>query len=320
MNAPTNLMPDRTKFIGGSDAAAILGVSKWKTPFQLYQEKIGAFVEESSPMRDRVLNRGKRWEPVVVEMLIDELESRGHDVEIIARNERYQDPEFPFLACELDLELRVDGEEMNGEMKTVHPFAAKDWGEPETDEIPIYYAAQVMHGLMIKPRRHAIVAALIGADDLRIHMLERDDETIAGIRAKEIEFWERLQSGKAPDPTEAQDVKWLYQRDGGTVVESDDDLLQMCQQLKDWKSDAKNLESHIELISTRIKLRMGDAATLLYQGSPIATWKNNKDSIKTDWKAAFEALAGGTAAHELAAAIQKEHTKTTPGARPFILK
>ena len=45
MNAPVpGFMPDRTKFIGGSDVAAILGVSKWKTPFQLYQEKIGAFV------------------------------------------------------------------------------------------------------------------------------------------------------------------------------------------------------------------------------------------------------------------------------------
>lgn len=314
MNAPApGFMPDRTKFIGGSDAAAILGVSKWKTPFQLYQEKIGAFVEESSPMRDRVLSRGKRWEPVVIEMLVDELQSRGHDVEIVARNERYQDHEFPFLACELDLELRIDGEEVNGEMKTVHPFAAKDWGEPETDEIPIYYAAQVMHGLMIKPRRRAIVAALIGADDLRIHFLDRDDETIAGIRAREIEFWQRIQSGNAPDPTEPVDVKWLYQRDGGTAIEADDELALLCQQLKDMKADAKTLDGRIELLATQIKARMGTAATLIYRGKPLATWKNNKDSIKTDWKAVAEAL---NAPSEIIA----DNTTTSAGARPFILK
>ena len=236
MNAVVQIQPDRTKFIGGSDAAAILGVSRWKTPFQLYQEKIGAFIEESNPARDKVLNRGKRWEPVVVEMLLDELTSRGHEVEVIARNARYQDPEFPFLACEIDLELRIDGEEVNGEMKTVHPFAAKDWGEEGTDEIPIYYVAQGMHGLMIKPRRRVIVTALIGADDLRIHELVRDDEHIAAIRQKEIAFWQRIQDRNPPEPTDAEDVKWLYAKDAGTVAEADDALALLCQQLKDKKS------------------------------------------------------------------------------------
>ncbi|MGQ0710887.1 MAG: YqaJ viral recombinase family nuclease [Rhodoferax sp.] len=306
-------MPDRTKFIGGSDAAAILGVSKWKTPFQLYQEKIGAYAEESSPARDRVLARGKRWEPVVVEMLIDELQARGHDVEIIARNERYQDPELPFLACELDLELRIDGEEVNGEMKTVHPFAAKEWGEPETDEIPIYYAAQVMHGLMIKPRRRAVVAALIGTDDLRIHFLDRDEETIAGMRPREIEFWDRIQYRNPPDPTDPVDVKWLYQRDRGTAIEADDHLVLLCQKLKDIKADAKNLDGQIELLAARIKARMGSAATLIYRGKPLATWKNNKDSVTTDWQAAYLDLHP-TAEHTA------RFTTTKPGNRPFVLK
>lgn len=315
MNAPLNApaAPDRTTFIGGSDAAAILGVSKWKTPFQLYQEKIGAFVEESSPMRDRVLSRGKRWEPVVVEMLLDELHDRGHDVEIIARNARYQDPEFPFLACELDLELRIDGEEVNGEIKTVHPFAAKEWGEPETDEIPIYYAAQVMHGLMIKPRRRAVVAALIGADDLRIHFIDRDEETIAGMRQREIEFWQRIQDRNPPDPTDPVDVKWLYQRDGGTAIDADDDLVLLCQKLKDLKNDAKNLERQIELIAAQIKLRMGTASRLIYRGQTIATWKNNRDSVAIDWKAAYLDLSP-------AAGHIDQFTTTKPGARPFIVK
>ena len=159
---------DRTAFIGGSDVAAILGVSPWKSPFQLYQEKIGAFCEEITREKQRLFDRGHRWEPVVVEMLVDELLDRGHDVQVIDRNARYQDPEFPFLACELDLELLIDGEEHNAEIKTVSPFAAKAWGEQDTDEIPLYYAAQVMHGLMVKPRKRAIVAALIGVDDLRL--------------------------------------------------------------------------------------------------------------------------------------------------------
>lgn len=273
MNAPVQLMPDRTTFIGGSDASAILGVSPWKTAFQLYQEKIGEFVEESNPARDKVLGRGKRWEPVVVEMLMDELLGRGHEVEIIARNARYTDPEHPFLACEIDLELRIDGEEVNGEIKTAHPFAAKDWGAEGTDEIPVYYVAQGMHGLMIKPRKKMIFAALIGADDLRIHEMARDDELIAMIRQKEIAFWERVQTRNPPEPKELSDVKWLYAKDAGTVAEADDELVLVCQELKDRKAQARMLEKEIEGLETALKIRMGEAATLLYRDRPIATWK-----------------------------------------------
>jgi putative phage-type endonuclease len=270
-------MPDRTTFIGGSDAASILGVSRWKSVFQLYQEKIGAFVEESDPVRDKVLSRGKRWEPVVVEMLMDELESRGHEVQIIGRNNRYQDPEFPFLACEIDLELCIDGEEVNGEIKTVHPFAAKDWGEEGTDEFPVYYVAQCMHGLMVKPRNRAIVAGLIGADDLRIHELNRDNELITVIRQKELEFWERVQTRNAPEAMEPEDVKWLYAKDAGTVAEADDQLALICQHLKDKRKQAKEIKEQMISLATAIQLRMGEAATLLYQNKPLATWKTQSE-------------------------------------------
>lgn len=304
---------DRTQFIGGSDAAAILGISPWKSALQLYLEKIGAAVDEVSPEKQRVFARGKRWEPVVVEMLVDELQDRGHDVQIIARNQRYQDREFPFLACELDLELLIDGKECNAEMKTVHPFAAKAWGEPGSDEIPIYYAAQAMHGMMVKPRQKCIVAALIGADDLRVHQIERDEETIYAMCVKEVEFWRRVQSRNPPDPQTADDVRWLYAKDAGEIVEADDELLRLVGELHFQKTTAKHADAAVDRISTQIKLAMGNAALLLYEGRPIATWKSNKPSRKTDW----QAVAG-----ELDATLEliERHTKIVAGNRPLLLK
>lgn len=322
MNAPqTVFSPDRTTYIGGSDVAAILGLSPWTTAFQLYQKKIGEFAEEVTPAKQRIFERGHRWEPIVVEMLVDELRDRGHDVEIIARNQRYQDQEHPFLAAEIDLELRVDGEEVNGEAKTVSPFAVKAWGEEGTDEVPIYYAAQVMHGLMIKPRRRAVIAALTGFDEKpRVHWIERDDETIAGIRAREVAFWERVQNRVPPEPTDPEDVKWLYQRDGGTAVQASSDIIEMCQHLKDMKASAKTQEGQIELLAARIKTFMGTSAVLLGpDGMPLATWKNNKDSKKTDWQAAFESLYGKVD-DDLINGIRKQFTTTKAGVRPFILK
>ena len=254
-------------------------------------------------------------------MLVDELLDRGHDVQIIDRNARYQDPEFPFLACELDLELLIDGEEHNAEIKTVSPFAAKAWGEQDTDEIPLYYAAQVMHGLMVKPRKRAIVAALIGVDDLRLHQIERDEETIAAIRAKEVEFWRRVQERDAPEPTTADDVKWLYARDGGIVMEADEELVRLCEEIRQGKDIAKQCDARIETLSTRLKCAMGHASTLVYQGQKLATWKSNKDSVKTDWKQAFEILQkiAEANAEEIVTAIRAS-TKTVAGARPLLIK
>lgn len=315
MNAPLVAGElDRQKYIGGSDVAAILGVSPWITPFMLYQKKIGAYIEDVTPQKQRIYDRGHRWEPIVVEMLVDELRDRGHDVEIIARNQRYIDPELPYIAAEIDLELLVDGEEVNGEAKTVNPFAVKDWGEEDSDEIPIYYAAQVAHGLMVMPRRRTVIAAVTGFDDKpRVHWIERDEETIAGIRAREIEFWRRVQELDPPGPTSLEDIKFLFPRDCGEVIEADDELAALCEELKSEKAAAKDLEARIEILATRLKLRMGPAGILVRDGKTIATWKSNKDSVKTDWKAIASDL-GATAAD-----ISK-HTSTGPGNRPLLLK
>lgn len=312
---------DRTAFIGGSDVAAILGVSPWKSAFRLYQEKIGEFVEEVTPAKQKLFNRGHRWEPVVVEMLLDELRDRGHDAQIVGRNARYQDPEFPFLACELDLELLIDGEETNAEMKTVSPFAAREWGEQDTDEIPLHYAAQGMHGLMIKPRRRCVFGALIGADDLRVHQIERDDETIAAIRAKELEFWRRVQERDAPDPETADDVKWLFPRDTGIVMEADSELLELCEALRKIRLAIKSDEASENVLATRIKVMLGHASTLIHNGQTIATWKSNKDSVKTDWKMAFELLQKDTGASaDQILNVIRATTKTIHDNRPLLIK
>lgn len=316
MNAPIPVGElDRAAYIGGSDVAAILGVSPWTTPFMLYQKKTRAYVEELTPSKRRILARGARWEPIVLEMMVDELTDRGHDVQVIAVNQRYQDPELPFLAAEIDAELIVDGEPVNGEMKTAGYFASGAWGDYDSDEVPIYYLAQVQHGLMIQPRRRTVVAAVTGFDERpMIRWVDRDDETIAAIRAREIEFWQRIQSGEAPDPVTPEDVTWLYPKDSGTTLDADVALLEACGDLKALKAQAKALEGVIETKATRIKVRMGTASALLGpNGKPIATWKTNKDGQKTDWQA-VAAEAG--ADPDLIA----KHTHTTPGNRPFLVK
>ena len=138
----------------------------------------------SRRLRKKLYNRGKIWEQVVCEMFIAELESNDHKVKVLNTNKRYVDPAMNFCAAEIDLEILLDDipDVVNVELKTVSPFAAKHWGESFTDEVPLWYAAQGMFGLLVTGRKCCVLAPLFGADEVRTFIIVRDEETIAGMR------------------------------------------------------------------------------------------------------------------------------------------
>ena len=60
--------------------------------------------------------------------------------------------------------------------------------------------------------------------------------------------------------------------------------------------------------------------SLVVEGQKIATWKSNKDSRTTDWKAAFSDLCITANVGELCGQMIERHTTTRPGARPLLIK
>src|SRR5207237_6149579 len=109
--------PDRRRVIGGSDVAAVMGLSPWETPVELWEEKAGHKPPstEIDLERERRFRRGHKLEPFIREMVMEKLQDEGLRVELLAVNQRYQDTEHPFLACEIDFELRLWGETQIGE-------------------------------------------------------------------------------------------------------------------------------------------------------------------------------------------------------------
>jgi putative phage-type endonuclease len=215
MNAPIQAQPDRTKFIGGSDVAAILGISPWRSAVDLWLDKITPRVENGQNAAAK--RRGSRLEPYIRDMIQEE-----HGLKIVRMNQRYIDTDIRFLAAEIDAET----DEENIEIKTVHPFKAKEWGEHETDQLPIHYVAQAQHGLGVTGRKVCRVFALIG-DELKPYVVERDDELIEVMRTKSAEFWNRYVLPKVQPPIDFQHkdvmetLKRMYPGTDGTVIEAD---------------------------------------------------------------------------------------------------
>ncbi len=211
---------DRTKYIGGSDIAAILGVSPWRNIVDLWMDKITPRTENGQNAAAK--RRGSRMEPYILDMIREE-----HGLEIVNANQRYIDSEFDFMAAEIDFEYldKETGKIENGEIKTVHPFKAKEWGDVDTDQLPLHYVAQVQHGMGVRGASRCRAFALIG-DDLKPYLVERDDELIAAMRERAVEFWTKHVLPKIQPPLdyEHKDIistlKRLYPGTDGTIIDA----------------------------------------------------------------------------------------------------
>ncbi len=284
MNAPADLNLDRQRYLGGSDAAAVLGVSPWATPLDVFLEKTGQAVKEIDPAREKLFKRGKRLEPIVIDMLIEDLGIKVTKRSTPQVPNRYVDPEHDFLAAEIDFEWEVTAEvaalvadsqpdiadlirslvgtTQNGEIKTVHVFAAAKFGDEGTDETPVEYAAQAAHGLMITGRKLTMFGVLVGADNLSVYWIARDEEVITEMRRREVRFWtEHVLAGIPPDPVNLPDVIKLFRRTPSAVVEASEDVVTLVEELKEVKQAAQAAEERELEIKFQIgKHMLGEAA------------------------------------------------------------
>lgn len=279
---------DRSKFLGGSDIAAVMGLSPWQTPVELWMEKTGRTPrEEPDEARRRMFERGHKLEPFIRDMVVAKLTDMGCEVELLAINQRYQDAEHPFLACEIDFELRVTGdveiggkpyaligEQINADAKSVSGFARKKWGMDSNEDVPIEYAAQFMHGLGIRGRRLCLVAALRSFDDVDVYWTVRDDETITAMRAKAVQFWtEHVLTDVAPDPYTFSDIKLLWPTDNGDAVEATSEIAEKVGQLRKIRAQIKEWEEAEEALTFEIGDFIRPHSLLKFAGQDLCTWK-----------------------------------------------
>lgn len=261
---------DRQKYLGGSDVAGILGISPWRTALDIYLDKVQPRKEEISPQKQKIFTRGQRMEPYIIDLLSEET-----GLKIAKRGHRYLDPELPYIAAEIDAETE-SGE--NIEIKTVSPFKARDWGEQQTDSIPVYYTAQAMHGLMVTGKKVCVFGVLIGGDDFRVYRVERDDETIAAIRAKEVEFWKRVVNLTPPPIINEHDVKRYFDRDAGSSIEANGKMISLINELRMLKVRKDEADKDIQMIEEQIKLIMQQHSIVTIDQRQIITWKTQSST------------------------------------------
>lgn len=187
MESDEDWLEFRNKGVGGSEVSAIMGITKYRTPVEVWMEKTGR--KEPTDLSDKeAVEWGNRLEAIIREKFAEmhpELTVDEGDATFVSK-------ERPWAHANLDGMVRsIDGEWGILEIKTVGKNRERDWA----DGVPDYYMTQVTHYLSVTGWSYAWVAALIGGQHYVEYRVERDEEDIAMVNAAVDTFWQECVIG-----------------------------------------------------------------------------------------------------------------------------
>lgn len=260
----------RPRGLGGSDSAAAVGLSPWKSPLELYIEKTG----EPIDIDNDAMYRGRLLEPAVRQMYCD---ATGRTV--VTPDEVIVHPKHEFMFASLD---GIASKEIVCEFKTSR--IKSGWGDFGTSEIPIYYLCQVQHYLAVTGMDRADVACLFGDFEFGIYPIESDTEFQGLLIEREIEFWRMVETHTPPAPVTTNDIRLRWPKSTPITVTATDDELLAAAVLVACQDRIKDLEGVIDKAKALLQGKIKDAEAIEYAGEIIATWKSAKGATRFDAK------------------------------------
>jgi putative phage-type endonuclease len=302
--------------LGGTDIGAILGLSPYKTPLELWSELV---LGEQPANRDLIhLRFGQHAESFIASEYerATNLFTAEHSPTLFHKKHGFMFGHVDRFVLETpDTPEVVDGTitaDKLLECKTSSAFSKNDWGEPGTDQVPPLYLVQCAWYMAITECRSADLAVLIGNSDFRVYTIERDLELEGLILSHAQHFWhEHVLGKKPPEPISVQDASILFPKEApNSSVLANEEILQSITAYRKACTESQTLSEECEKLKLEILNYMGHAEKLTFGSKTLATWKCAKSSTRIDTKALAQAHPD----------IASEFSSTVMGSRRFLLK
>lgn len=294
----------RRETIGASDVPIILGLSKWKTPHELYAEKHSTEPPIASPDSEASL-WGQKLERII-------LEAWGESNKSGETLPWYVDPikreGIPWATCTPDGWFYPPGGLLPGHGIEIKNRAyGTGWGESGTQEIPPDVEAQVRWSMFVADCEQWGVGVLLGGNNFRHYLIERD---------KEWEEWvfpvvEAFRAGSLVD-----DALWRpvttsgnIRKGGATEGEAVDQYVFTKTQVEKW-SEALSRDTD------RLKKLVGDDKGFDSPHGHRVTYTPTKGRATTDWEAVARKVASAYL-HSGEETLRKAIESCTTTGRPY---
>jgi len=293
--------------IGGSDAAAAVGLSPYTSPLELWLDKTGR--SEGLPRPDPADTTsptywGTLLEPIVAAVYTQQTGNRVRKVNAVLRHRS-----IPFMLANIDREVvGVPGVQIL-ECKTAGEFGSRLW----RDGVPEYVQLQVQHQLAVTGKQAAHVAVLLCGQALEVHRIERDDALIGRLIELEARFWQFVESD-TPPPADGSDsadraLRHLYPGNGGTVDFTDDrNLSSVFADLVAVRAEIEERQRVEARLKQTLQHAMGDATRAVFETGEVS-FKRSRDSSTVDLKRLLTDHPG----------FEQQYAASKPGSRRFLV-
>lgn len=248
--------------IGGSDIAAVMGLSKWKTPLDVYNEKKGIVTPQFTDEVRRRMSVGLALEEVIRKETV-----KKNPLFTIKKAKYIKHPEHSFIMAHPD-GIIVDSETNDNYIFEAKTAGYDSWG----DDVPIEYYLQIQQYMLIANLDRAYLACLT-LNNMKMHYYwyDADKEVQQRIIDAAVNFWNNHFLKDIP-PEDKKDVSEI-EHVPDNYLEIDNLTMRELQRLANLKADKKRLETQISMIEDNAKNLIAENEGLKYNNEIVVTYK-----------------------------------------------
>lgn len=251
--------------ITGSDAAAIVGLDRYRSPFDVYADKLGLKQEQPD---NEAMRQGRDLEEYVASRFCEQTGKK-----VRRRNAILQHPEHHWMLGNID--RWVVGENAGFEAKTTSVLNRAKFSQ---GEFPPNYYVQCVHYMAVTGAERWYLAVLVLNKAFHVFTIERDEAEVQALIEAEKDFWENhvlKQIPPAPDGSEATSevIKQLFpearEREEVALYGHEEKI----QQYLELDARVKELTQERDALKQELQLALADAEIGRARGY-IVEWKN----------------------------------------------
>lgn len=258
----------RRHTIGGSDAAGIVGLSRYATPYTVFLDKTWRLPDKAD---NEVMRQGRDLEDYVAKRWEEATGKKVRRLQAMLYN-----PAYPFAHADVD--RMVVGEDAGLECKTTSTLDVRQFNGVE---FPEKYYAQCVHYMAVTGAKQWYLAVLVFGRGFFTFTLERNQAEIDALMAAEAAFWEKVENDTPPAPdgsdaaTDAISVVYAESRYGEMELFGRETMLN---EYADLKAQKKAVDERIKEIENTIKDDMQEIP-LGRVGRFSVVWKSQQRSV-----------------------------------------
>jgi putative phage-type endonuclease len=257
-------LKQRVKDITSTEVSALYGLSPYKSEFELFHEKRDQVVVNIDP--NERMKWGTRLESAIAHGVAEDMGWPISKMDVYMRNLEVR------MGSSFDFQV-LESERGPGilEIKNVDWLAYRQSWVDDGDgniEGPAHIELQVQHQLEVSDFEWAAIAVLVGGNETKVVLRNRDREIGADIRAKVSEFWERVNANRPPSPDYSKDAEYIIKNlaanaKTGDILQADEELESLIEKYRFCAKTESDMKDQKKIWQAQILERIGSASKVV---------------------------------------------------------